>query len=343
MIQALVETEVTQRPTGIRMIPISLALSSPVESIAPLVTVVVSTRNHGRYIAEMVRAVMAQDLEHEFELIVCDNNSSDNTREVMTALVQEAQRPLKYLRLRLDLGPSRGRNIGLAYANGRFIAFTDSDCVPDGRWLRHALVPFEAEDVGVVQGRTEPVSRRTPLFTHFMEIHKLDGTFSTCNVVYRREALDSLRFNPLLWYREDVDLGWRVCERGWRPVFVADAVVAHQLIPMTWRGWLAWPLRLANLPAITRSHRRFRAHLFLGIWARPINLCFELALVGVVGTHWLGPAALLFGMPYAIAFVRMRGVNGRFLPARIAAQVCWDAIAFFALVWGSIRNRTIVL
>jgi cellulose synthase/poly-beta-1,6-N-acetylglucosamine synthase-like glycosyltransferase len=330
-------------PTSIRMAPVSLVRNSASKPITPVVSVVVSTRNHGRYIAQMVRAVMAQDLEQEIELIVCDDDSFDDTQDVMTALVAEATRPLKYMRLRLHLGPSRGRNIALAHATGQFIAFTDSDCVPDRGWLRCALASFEAEDVGVVQGRTEPVSKPTPLFTHFMQIERLDGTFSTCNVVYRREALDTLRFNPLLWYREDVDLGWRVCERGWRPAFAADAVVAHQLIPMTWLAWLGWPLRLANLPAITRYHRRFREHLFLGIWARPINLCFELALVSVVGTRWLGPAALLLGTPYVIAFMMMRGVNGRFPPAKIAAQVCWDAIAFVALLTGTIRSRSIVL
>jgi GT2 family glycosyltransferase len=261
----------------------------------------------------------------------------------MTALVAKASRPLKYVRLRLDLGPSRGRNIGLAYAKGRFIAFTDSDCIPDPAWVRCALEAFRAEDIGVVQGRTVPARRRTPLFAHFIEISRLDGTFATANVVYRREAIDDLRFNPLLWYREDADLGWRVCERGWRPVFAADAVVAHHVIRISWRKWLAWPLRLANLPAITRSHRGYRRHLFLGLWARPINLFFELALAGGIAAFWWGPPALALCLPYTVAFVVTRGVNGRFPPAKIAAQICWDSIAIVSLLTGSVRSRSVVL
>jgi GT2 family glycosyltransferase len=320
-----------------------LRLASRVRPVAPLVSVVISTHNHARWLPDALAAVLDQDLDAEFELVVCDDASDDGTTEILRQAVRGARRPITCLRARWQGGPARGRNLALALARGRFIAFTDSDCVPDRSWLRQAVAAFDREDVGVVQGAVVPAAGRQPLFSHFIVVDHLDGTFATANAVYRREALEGLRFNPALWYMEDVDLGWRVCERGWEAAFAPSAVVRHQVVPIGLRGWLGWPAGHATWPAIATAHPRFREHLFLGIWVRPLHLAFDVALLGAALAVAWTPLALLLCLPYLVALPLARGLRGRFPPLKLALFVVRDAVTTAALALASLRRRSLVL
>jgi hypothetical protein len=82
--------------------------------------------------------------------------------------------------------------------------------------------------------------------------------------------------------------------------------------------------------------------LFLRVWISPLHFWFDLAVVGAVVAAWK-PMALLLGVPYAIAFVRSRGLRGKFPPAKLIAHIAWDAVAAGSLLIGSIRSRALVL
>jgi len=324
----------------------AFVVSSGRKSESPLISVVISTRNHAHWLGEAVRAILAQDIDADFELIVCDDASTDHTQAVMQGVVQDARRPVTYIRLAERVGPAQGRNVALGFAKGEFIAFTDSDCVPSPGWLRAAIRAFATEDVGIVQGRTQPTRARVPFFAHHIETKQLDGTFATANILYRQRALAAHRFDPACWSPnwtwEDSDLGWRVQADGWRAAFASDAVVAHQVVPLSPIAWMLWPTRFQKWPEISAHHPGFRQHLFLGIWARPLHLLFQLALVGVV-IAWWQPTALVLTLPYVMTFGRVRGIGGRFPPAKVASYLVWDCVAFVTLVVASIRYRSLVL
>lgn len=315
---------------------------SAIAADRPVVSVIVSTRNHAGMLGRTVQAVMRQDLAAELELIVVDNASTDRTAEVMAEAVQGATRPLTYARLATDRGPAGGRNVGLDLAKGEFLAFTDSDCTPDPGWLRSAQAAFTSPEIGVVQGRTEGAGTSPPFFSHFIETRRLDGSFSTSNVVYRRKAIGAMRFDPTCTYWEDVDLGWRVLGGGWKATFASDALIEHAAIPLTPRQWLLWPRRFANWPAKAARYPGFRRYLFLGIWVDQMHFWFDVALIGIVLAPWR-PISLLLAIPYAVTFAINRGLRGRFPPAKLLAHVAWDAVAFGSLVAGSIKHRTLVL
>lgn len=321
---------------------VDYVLRSAAREEMPMVSVVVTTRNHGPYLRDAIAAIGAQELDGEVETIVCDNASTDDTAALMRAIVESAERPLTYARLKKDIGPARSRNIGMELARGRFTAFTDADCLPRPGWLQAAVAQFESERVGVVQGRTVPTELRVPLFEHHIAIDSLDGTFATANLVYRREALRGLEFDPRCAYWEDVDLGWRVLAAGYEAAFAPDAVVAHRVITLTPWQWVTWPTHYASLPAIVRRHPGYRRNLFLGIWVRPLHLLFDVALAGAIAALWRWEAALLV-IPYLVAFFRARGLKGRFPPAKIAAHLAWDVVAFVTLATASVRNRALVL
>jgi len=330
-----------------------LVLRSAVTCEKPIVSIVVSTRNHARFLGRTVEAAMAQDLAGEFEMIVVDDASTDETPAVMREAIAAAKRPLVYARLDTNRGPAAGRNAGLELARGRYIAFTDSDCTPTPGWLREGLAAFTSPEIGAVQGRTEAAREKPPFFSHYIETRKLDGSFSTSNIFYRRDAIGDLRFDPRCTYNragrpdsnyfwEDTDLGWRVMASGWQVAFADRALVHHEVLELSPRRWILWPRHLELMPAKAARYPGFRRYLFLGTWVSPMHLFFELALAGLVVAPLL-PPALLLTLPYAVTFVRSRGLGGKFPPAKVAAYLAWDSVAFGSLFAASIRHRRLVL
>ena len=89
----------------------------------PIVTVVIPAFNASRYVLQAVQSVLAQSLE-ELELIVVDDGSTDDTREVLGRVSDPRFRVLS----RVNGGPARARNDGCRAARGRgYVAFLDAD------------------------------------------------------------------------------------------------------------------------------------------------------------------------------------------------------------------------
>jgi glycosyltransferase involved in cell wall biosynthesis len=90
----------------------------------PLVTVITPAYNVAKYIAETVESVRRQTAR-EFEYLVVDDGSTDNTAEIVNAAADD------FPELRLveipHAGSATARNAGIAEARGRFIAFVDGD------------------------------------------------------------------------------------------------------------------------------------------------------------------------------------------------------------------------
>jgi len=97
--------------------------------MVPLVSVIIPTYNRAGQVAEAVASVAAQTFR-DFEILVVDDGSTDDTFEVLAAL--ECVRVLRHLRRR---GVAAARNLGAAEARGEWLAFLDSDDL----WLPEKL------------------------------------------------------------------------------------------------------------------------------------------------------------------------------------------------------------
>lgn len=89
----------------------------------PLVSVVIPTRNRGQYISQALDSVFAQTFTN-YEIIVVDDGSTDNTKELLTPLIQKGS--IRY-ELQDAKGVSAARNYGVRVARAAYIAFLDSD------------------------------------------------------------------------------------------------------------------------------------------------------------------------------------------------------------------------
>ena len=94
------------------------------------VTVIIPTFNRGYCLAESIQSVLDQSFT-DFELIVVDDGSTDNTPEVMNQFSD-----IHKISMKKNRGVSFARNRGMEQARGEWIAFLDSDDL----WERHKLV-----------------------------------------------------------------------------------------------------------------------------------------------------------------------------------------------------------
>lgn len=118
----------------------------PGHGVPGLVSVIIPTYQRGAIIAETIDSLLAQSYE-QFEAIVVDDGSTDDTPAVMTRYTDPR---IRYIRKEHG-GLSATRNVGFEHARGEFIAFLDSDDLWLPWKLKAQIALFERRpDVGMI-------------------------------------------------------------------------------------------------------------------------------------------------------------------------------------------------
>jgi glycosyltransferase involved in cell wall biosynthesis len=108
---------------------------------APHCTIILPTYNRAAALPRAISSVMAQN-EQDFELIIIDDGSTDNTREWLATL-DDAR--IRVVRSEHNQGPSAARNIGINMAAAPMLAFLDSDDIYCKERLSVPLAIFERD------------------------------------------------------------------------------------------------------------------------------------------------------------------------------------------------------
>jgi len=317
------------------------------DSSNPTVSVVIATHGRARLLAETLDALDAQE-GPSFEVVVVDDDSPDDTSEMAAA------RGVKALRVRRG-GPGRARQAGWQAAAGSVIAFTDDDCVPTPQWLAELIAPIVRGDADFVQGRTLPRPDQLHLrgpWSRTQRIVSEKGFYETCNIAYRRDALERLGgFSPEyegpFTSGEDCDLAWRAKKAGYRSAFAPDALVHHAVWPSSYRERIRNIRRREMVVRVVRDHPEIRALLYRRYFFRSSHLRTLVAIGGLVGAgsvrRWL---------PAAIAGVTTIGyvVRTRDRPQPAARRVLQlgqivtvQLLELAVFIRSSIRHRTLLL
>src|ERR1041384_4942701 len=99
------------------------------------ITAIVCTYNRSALLGESLARILAQQGDGlRYEVIVVDNNSTDNTREVTERFAASTRRPVRYLCERQQ-GVSYARNAGIEASRAPVLAFFDDDVLVAGDWL----------------------------------------------------------------------------------------------------------------------------------------------------------------------------------------------------------------
>ena len=193
-----------------------------VEVPEPKVTVIIPSYNYGHFLGEAIQSVLDQSLQ-EWELIVVDDGSTDNTREVVAAFVAPR---IHYIHQQ-NRGNPAARNAALRLAKGEYVAFLDADDVWFPEKLKRQVAQLDSlpPTVGLVYSdvylfnnedgtiiRRFMQGRRPPQGRILRELLDTEGWFiSDTGSLIRREVFQRVGlYDESLWWYEDWEMWVRI-------------------------------------------------------------------------------------------------------------------------------------
>jgi len=201
---------------------------------APItISVVVPSFNSKRTIRETLGAILGQQTRHAFEVIVVDS-SNDGTGDI----IEKEFPSVRLFRLERQTYPGSGRNLGVMRATGKYVAFTDSDCVPDPDWLERIVTNFEQHETDAVGGCVINGYPQSPTawVSHLIEFNEWtermpEGfvkNIPTCSIAYRRQIFFDRRLSFTdIFPSEDTIFNWTLIEKGGKIYFDPKIRVLH--------------------------------------------------------------------------------------------------------------------
>jgi glycosyltransferase involved in cell wall biosynthesis len=268
----------------------------PVPDDPPMISVVVCSYNGAQTIGECLEGIARLDYPR-YEVIVVDDGSRDTTAEIARGF--ECARLISIP----NGGLSNARNVGWQAARGEIVAYIDDDATPDPDWLTYLAIGYRSGTFAGMGGPNIQPLDDDPI-AHCVAsapggpIHVLVGDriaehIPGCNMSFRRRVLEEIGgFDTQFTIAgDDVDICWRVQERGYEIGFHAGAMVWHHRrnrIRIYWRqqvnygraeamlehkwpekynraGHASWSGRLYG-----NGHRQFlgwrRGRVYQGVW-----------------------------------------------------------------------------
>ena len=128
----------------------------------PDVSVVLPTYNRATSVVQALASVLAQRTSHRYEVIVVDNNSTDDTRAQIAAVIANSASRVRYV-FEERQGVSNARNAGIAVARAPIIAFLDDDIRVEADWIDTICRIFATRpDLDCIGGKILPLWDGTP-------------------------------------------------------------------------------------------------------------------------------------------------------------------------------------
>ncbi len=273
-----------------------------------MITVILCTNNRCQSLARALESVAASELPTaiEWDVLVVDNNSRDQTRELVEDVCRRYPGRFRYL-FEPQPGKSNALNSGVREACGEILAFMDDDVIVEPTWLQNLTKPLQDGQWAGVGGRIRvdrtfspprwmllegKYSLGSPLAAVF-DLGDTPGELNRppygTNMAFRKSAFEKYGgFRTDLGPRpgsemrnEDIEFGRRLLAAGERLYYASSAVVEHS-VPKNrcHKGFF-----LAYFFAYGRGQIRERGRR-PGRWGVP-RYCLSVAPLGVSALRWI--------------------------------------------------------
>ncbi len=206
-------------------------MTSKTNTLSPLVSIIIRTKNEERWIDHCLSAITEQTLK-DFEIILVDNNSDDWS-------VKIAKKYTKKIVNVTDFFPGKAINEGIRASSGEYIVIVSGHCIPkNNQWLKKLIDPFLKDKTKLlagVYGRQEPLSSSSPLdkrdltvvFGLDERIQKKDSFFHNANSALPRRIWEKFPFDENTTNIEDRLWGAEVTKNGYHIFYTPEASVYH--------------------------------------------------------------------------------------------------------------------
>lgn len=180
-----------------------------------MVTVIIPSYNRAEKVKVAVESVLAQTW-NDLEVIVVDDGSSDNTKEVLSALDDPR---LRYV-YQDNAGACAARNRGIALAQGEYIAFHDSDDVWHSDKLQKQMEVFQNADVDLVFCKLKKilsdgsyVLSPTSVESGYLKPVKTLIGIGTQTLVAKRYVFEEFQFDSAFPRLQEFELLYRIAQK----------------------------------------------------------------------------------------------------------------------------------
>lgn len=210
----------------------------------PVVSVVIPVHNSADTLVEQLDAVArAQRSAPPSEILIIDNRSTDNSRQLAHAWRRRNSDGISGSDIRIICADERAsepyaRNVGLAFARGRYVAYCDADDRVTDSWLR---VLCELLDEGVYATGPVDMTAMNPAWIANVRGSQVTGKSMLlnkvpyahgCNMGFDRDTLIELGgFDERYTAGCDLDIAIRMWESGHELQYSQDAGIAYRLRP----------------------------------------------------------------------------------------------------------------
>lgn len=181
----------------------------------PFFSIIIPTYNRATFLPDTINSVLNQTFQN-FELIIIDDASTDNTKEIVTSFNDSK---ITYYRNENNIERGASRNKGIELAKGKYICFLDSD---DHYCANHLQTLFEAVQQNttpalyftnsyLLEERHEPVEKIVPdLLNGDVLKYLLTYTPNPARVCIEKSILNECKFDASIPGLEDIDLWLRI-------------------------------------------------------------------------------------------------------------------------------------
>ncbi|HZQ03844.1 MAG TPA: glycosyltransferase family A protein [Gaiellaceae bacterium] len=184
----------------------------------PLVSVIMPAFQAEEFLEDAIASILAQDYD-PFEVVVCDDGSTDRTPEILAAHPE-----LRTIR-QSNAGAAAARNAAVAASQGELLAFFDADDLwPPTRLAAQAGFLVGHPEVGCVLGRQEWIDP-PPWLARDAVYGDVDG-IPLLSAMIRRRVFEAVGgFDESFTHSEDMDLLFRLRERGIRIEVIPEIIL----------------------------------------------------------------------------------------------------------------------
>ncbi len=233
------------------------------QDFKPFVSVMIPCHNEESVIEHTVANILGMDYEN-FEVILIDDRSTDNTAEVIKKISEKFDNVTVLIRDK-DAFPGKSAvlNDAMEIAKGEAILVFDADATVDADFLSKLVPELEPKDVGAVQARKVIRNKNYNLLTRCQNNeYTMDTHFQVTRdcvkgavelrgngELIKREAIEDIGGWNNFTITDDLDMSTRLHIKGWDIRFCLDAIVYEEGIIYIWplyrqrRRWLEGTIR----------------------------------------------------------------------------------------------------
>lgn len=292
----------------------------------PFVSVIIPTYNRAKMLGLTIESFIAQDYPKElYEIIISDNNSNDNTRDVVAEWQAKSPVPIKYI-FEKRQGVHYARNTAAKIAERDVLYYTDDDMIADPNLLKEIIKPFLMDEkIATVTGRVLPKWEKPPpkwivalCYNYWLSLNdkkeELIISSADCGIISCHQAIlrevffKSGGFNPENtggeWLGDgETGLNIKIQDLGYKFAYIGSSIIYH-MIPATRMTQSYLNKRFKNQGSCDsytdyRKYRYTKSQLFIKILEHFVKMllsCFytPLSLIGGKSRWRLGIAYIYY-------------------------------------------------